>query len=79
MYDPSHCERERIARLKTLASQLERLPQSSARDRLIREAHHRTVALDTGIPASSCWREQPEKDPGVLFQHMTLRPVAGFR
>jgi hypothetical protein len=79
MYDENKHDRERIAQLKTLALQLERLPQSRARDQLLREAHHRTVMLDTGVPASSSWRDRLENDPVALFQHMTLPAFRRFR
>ena len=79
MYDVARHDRERIAQLKTLALHLERLPQSGARDRLLREAHHRTVMLDTGVPASSSWQDRPENDPVALFQDMTLPAFPRFR
>ena len=77
-------DRERIAQLKTLALHLERLPQSRARDRLLREARHRTVmldtgVLDTGVPSSSVWRDRLENDPVALFQDMTLPAFPRFR
>src|SRR3954452_12127425 len=46
-------DRERIGRLRKLAAQLERFPPSVARDEWLREARHRTVALDTGPPDAS--------------------------
>jgi len=79
MHDADSHDRERIARLKTLASQLERLPQSRARDQLLREAHHRTVMLDTGGPPSCCWRDRPENDTATRFQHMALPAFPRFR
>ena len=79
MYDEHKHDRERIAQLKALALHLERLPQSRARDRLLREAHHRTVMLDTGVPASSSWQDRPENDPVALFQDMTLPAFPRFR
>ena len=79
MCDTDSHDRERIARLKALALHLERLPQSRARDLLLREAHHRTVMVDTGVPASSSWQDRPENDPGALFQHMTLPAFPRFR
>ena len=79
MHDEDKHDRERIAQLKTLALHLERLPQSRARDRLLREAHHRTVMLDTGVPSSSSWRDRPENDPVALFQHMTVPAFGRFR
>jgi len=78
MYDAARHDRERIAQLKTLALHLERLPQSRARDRLLREAHHRTVMLDSGLP-STVWRGRPENDPVALFQDMTLPASRRFR
>jgi hypothetical protein len=72
MYDADKHDRERIARLKTLATQLERLPQSRARDTLLREAHHRAVMLDTGTPPSFGWRHRPENDSVAFFEYMTL-------
>jgi hypothetical protein len=79
MYAEDTHHRERIAQLKTLAGALERLAPSSARDALLREAHHRTVMLDTGVPSSSSWPDQPENDPRALFEHMTLPAFPRFR
>ena len=78
MYDSDKHDRKRIARLRTLAAQLEQLPQSRARDELLREAHHRTVMVDTG-ESSSGWRDRPENDPVPLFQHMALSAGRQFR
>jgi hypothetical protein len=78
MYAEDTHHRERIAQLKTLAGALERLAPSSARDALLREAHHRTVLLDTGVPPSSSWPDQPENDPRALFEHMTLPAFPRF-
>jgi hypothetical protein len=72
MHDHDKHDRERIARLKTLAAQLEGLPPSRARDQLLREAHHRAVMLDTGVPPGVSWRDRAEKEQVALFQHMTL-------
>jgi hypothetical protein len=70
---------QEVEHVDVLAARLERLPQSRAHDRLLREAHRRTVMLDTGIPASSCWREQPENHSAALFQQMTLPAFSRFR
>jgi hypothetical protein len=59
-------DRRRIERLRALAARLEQLPRSPARDRLLREAHHRTVTVDTGLA-------------GGLFQHMALGRFVGGR
>ena len=72
-------DREQITRLRRLAAQLERLPPTPARDELIREAHHRTVMLDTGGPSTSLWRGRNENDPTALFQHMALPAFPRFR
>jgi hypothetical protein len=48
-------DRERIAQLRKLAVQLERLPPSRARNELLREARHRAVTLDTGPADDSPW------------------------
>jgi hypothetical protein len=64
-HDREHVRR-RVARLRALAAQLEQLPQSPARDRLLREAHQRTVMVDTGVPSA-------------LFENMSLGRFAGGR
>ena len=79
MYDEDAHDRERIARLKTLAAQVERLPPSRVRDELLREARHRTVMLDLGLPPSSAWRDRPENDQAALWQHMTVEAFPQVR
>ena len=71
-------DRRRIEQLRALAAQLEQLPRSPARDRLLREAHHRAVAVDTGIPSMSGWGDDAEYDPAMLFQHMALAGIPRF-
>ena len=71
MRDEHKHDQQRIARLRTLASELQRLPQSGARDQLLREAHHRTVMVDTGEPELDP-RVGSEVDRVALFQHMTV-------
>jgi hypothetical protein len=39
---------QRVARLKELAAELERLPPSSARESLLRDVRARAVVLETG-------------------------------
>ena len=58
--------RRRVARLRALTEQIERLPRSPARDRLLREAYQRTVMVDTGVPSA-------------LFENMALGRFAGGR
>ena len=60
-------ERERIAWLKTLAAQLERLPPSRARDVLLSEVRHRAVMLEIGAPLSSAWGDRPDGDAAQPF------------
>ena len=79
MHDVDTHDRERIARLRQLAAQLERLPPTPRRDELLREAHHRTVMLDTGGPPSSLWQDRRENDPIALFRHMAPPAFSRFR
>jgi hypothetical protein len=79
MHDVDMYDRERIVRLKELAAQLERLPPSRARDALLREAHHRTVMVDTGGPPSVPWQDRAENHPTALFEHMALPAFPRFR
>jgi hypothetical protein len=71
-------DRQRVDQLRALAAQLEQLPRTPARDRLLREAHHRAVAVDTGVPAMSGWGDGAAYDPGMLFQHMALAGIPRF-
>ena len=71
MRDEHKHDQARIARLRTLAFELQRLPQSRERDQLLRETHQRTVMVDTGEPELGP-RGGSELDPVALFQHMTL-------
>ena len=51
----SHSEQQqRIARLRALAAQVERLPRSKERDALLLEIRARAVDAETG-PAPSSW------------------------
>ena len=68
----------RVQRLRTLGAQLERLPRSPARDRLLREVLHRAVAVDTGVPMMSCWGDQALQDPAELFDQMALGAFPRF-
>jgi hypothetical protein len=68
-------DRLRIQRLRALAARLEALPRSPARDRLLRQAHHRAVTVDTGEPSMGLGADEPEH---VLFQHLALQATARF-
>ena len=69
-------ERRRIERLRALAARLEQLPQSPARDRVLREVHHRTVMVDTGVPSISSW--EADADPAMLFRQMAIGAFPRF-
>jgi hypothetical protein len=73
MHDGARHDRDRVQRLRELAAKIERLPPSRARDQLLREAHHRTVVVDTGVPGMSRWGNDLQDDGIALFQHMALR------
>lgn len=78
MYDDHKHDTERIARLRTLTMRLQRLPQSHARDQLLRKARHRTVMLDTGSP-SSAWGAGPENDRAARCRDLVLPAVPRTR
>jgi len=61
MNTPKMNEDARIRRLRNLAAELERLPPSSTREELLREARHRAVALEVGVAATSAWRSAPRR------------------
>jgi hypothetical protein len=71
-------ERKRVEQLRALAAKLETLPKSPARDQLLREAHNRKVAVDTGVPAMSGWGRTDEHDPSTLFKHVGLVGIPRF-
>jgi hypothetical protein len=71
-------DRKRVEQLRALAAKLEQMPRSPTRDRLIREAHHRTVAVETGVPAMSGLGKNDEHDPAMLFQHVGLVGIPRF-
>ena len=69
-------DRRRVERLRALAATLEQLPQSPARDRLLREVHHRTVMVDTGVPSISS--SDADADPTMLFRQMAFGAFPRF-
>ena len=79
MHDANRHDKARIARLRTLAAELERLPRTRARDDLLREVHHRAVMLDTGVPGISCWHGIPEDGHAAFFQDMALAAATKVR
>jgi hypothetical protein len=62
-------EQQRIARLKQLAAELQRLPPSPERNALLYEARSRAVAVDTGEQRAS---RRPDTDvsPRLLSRRM---------
>ncbi len=53
---------ERLKRLKDLVDQLERLPASPDRDRVLAEVRSRAVDVDTGVTPARCSRcESPRR------------------
>ena len=55
----------RIQRLRDMVAQLERLPASPDRDRLLSEVRSRAVDVDTGVtPRSMLPMREPEPEPG---------------
>jgi hypothetical protein len=57
---------QRIKRLKDLVDQLERLPPSSDRDRVLSEVRSRAVDLDTGVtPRAMLPVREPSPPPAV--------------
>jgi hypothetical protein len=53
--------RQRIARLRELAAEVERQVPSQARDMLLDELRSRAVAIETGDQESSMWRREPPR------------------
>ena len=54
----------RIQRLRDMVAQLERLPASPDRDRLLSEVRSRAVDVDTGVtPRSMLPMREPEPEP----------------
>jgi hypothetical protein len=78
MYDEHKHDIERIARLRTLVVRLERLPQSHARDQLLRKARHRSVMLDTG-PPSTVWGAGPDDERVARLLDLPLPAVPRTR
>ena len=64
----------RIKRLKDMVDQLERLPASPDRDRLLSEVRSRAVDVDTGVtPRSMLPMREPEPEPAPVMTRPTQR------
>ena len=64
----------RIQRLRDMVAQLERLPASPDRDRLLSEVRSRAVDVDTGVtPRSMLPMREPEPEPAPVMTRPTPR------
>jgi hypothetical protein len=64
----------RIQRLRDMVAQLERLPASPDRDRLLGEVRSRAVDVDTGVtPRSMLPMREPEPGPAPVMTRPTPR------
>jgi len=64
----------RIQRLRDMVAQLERLPASPDRDRLLSEVRSRAVDVDTGVtPRSMLPMREPEPEPARAMTRPTPR------
>ena len=61
----------RVKRLRELIEQLERLPATAERDRMLREVRARVVDVDTGIASDT-----PTLDPGTLPGRLRREPAS---
>jgi hypothetical protein len=67
----------RIKRLKDLVDQLERLPASPDRDRVLSEVRSRAVDLDTGVtPRAMLPVREPEPPPVLPKRHRAITRTA---
>ena len=67
----------RIQRLRDMVAQLERLPASPDRDRLLSEVRSRAVDVDTGVtPRSMLPMREPEPEPAPVMTRPTQRHKA---
>ena len=64
----------RIQRLRDMVAQLERLPASPDRDRLLSEVRSRAVDVDTGVtPRSMLPMREPKPEPARVLTRPTTR------
>ena len=64
----------RIQRLRDMVAQLERLPASPDRDRLLSEVRSRAVDVDTGVtPRSMLPMREPDPEPAPVMTRPTPR------
>jgi hypothetical protein len=55
----------RLKRLRDLLAQLERLPATAERDRMLREVRARVVDVDTGVPPRAVLPVEPDSVPAA--------------
>lgn len=66
---------DRIRRLRTLESQIEALPLSRERDRLLRDVRGRVVELQSGPDERAIWRAgDGDQNPSRALAGDILRP-----
>jgi hypothetical protein len=63
----------RLKRLRDLLGQLQRLPVSAERERMIREVRARIVDVDTGVPPSALLQVFPDSTPAPAPRSRTTR------
>jgi hypothetical protein len=70
----------RIKRLRDLLDQLERLPPTAERDRMLREVRGRVVDVDTGVaPSALPPVESPESVLAAVAREAAQPPVSRLR
>jgi hypothetical protein len=69
----------RVKRLKDLVDQIERLPESPERDRLLSEIRSRAVDLETGVtPRAMLPLREPEPPPVPIWGPMNHERATGI-
>ena len=66
----------RLKRLRELIDQLERLPATAERDRMLREVRARVVDVDTGVAPDALPSLDPDALPGRTRRAAAPRPTA---
>jgi hypothetical protein len=67
--------KRRVERLRELVDQLERLPPSAERERMLREVRGRLVDVDTGVPPRGMMPVDAESVQAVVPAPRPPRPV----
>jgi hypothetical protein len=69
----------RLKRLRDLADQLQRLPATAERDRMLRDVRARIVDVDTGVAPSALQPVEPDPRPAPRPRSRTTRPPVAAR